>query len=225
MTSSNKKTFTDFFLDGKANVADVEFTKCKFAHCLIMAADVNNRATIQDVRLLNCSQERCLMQGPILRNVLVDGLNTKGQMPDILGAVFDRVTLRGKIDRLSIKPWVVERSQRAAFEEANAELYKHVEWALDISQLDCKELDIKGVPVDLVRRDPETQGIVTYDRVAQGKWKGLPFQDGRVRIRLEDVEGRKFPGALILALTRDPDRKKVLADLDMLRKEGIAEPD
>ncbi len=146
-------------------------------------------------------------------------------MPEILGAVFDRVTLRGKIDRLWIKPWVVEPTKQQEFDKANAELYKQVDWAVDISQLDCKEIDIRAVPAKLIRRDPETQAIVTFEKVLEGKWQGLPFQFGAFEIQLELAAKYKFPGVVLIAPKRELKAKKCLADIEMLRREGIAELD
>lgn len=154
VTRYEKKTFTDLSSRGKGTIADVEFVKCHFAHCVVVETGARSRCTVRNVRLVNCSQDRCYLLAPILEDVLVDGLNTKGQMPAVHGAAFNRVTLRGKIDRLWIRPDVVEPSRQEAIDKANAAFYKNVEWALDISQIDCKELDIRGVPVKLIRLDP-----------------------------------------------------------------------
>jgi len=48
------------------------------------------------------------------------------------------------------------RRQRI-FDEANAEYYSTVDWALDIGRGEFVELDLRSVPAHLVRRDPETE--------------------------------------------------------------------
>src|SRR5229473_836527 len=146
-----KKTFKDFRSKGKAEFDDIEFVKCHFVNCYLGERGASKRPVIRNVRLLNCSQDRCLLVAPILQDVVVDGLDTQKQMPQILGAVFDRVVLRGKIDRLWIKPSIVDPAKQEEIDKANAGLYKKVQWALDISEIDCKEIDIRGVPHQLVR--------------------------------------------------------------------------
>jgi hypothetical protein len=228
MNSFTKQKYEDFRVKDKKKFEDLEFVKCDFVHCLLGQQGVKKRCAVQNVRLLNCSQDRCTLYAPILRNVLVDGLNTKGQAPTINGAVFDQVTLRGKIDDLWIKPWVGNNpTEKETFHKANTELYKSVEWALDISQLDCKEIDLKGVPAGLVRRDPETQGIVTRANVLQGKWKKLRFKDGLFPVILEEAEESEeyeYPGVVLIAPKRAREFKDLVADLKMLRKAGVAEP-
>jgi hypothetical protein len=227
MTTYNKKKFSDLLFDSGEELRDAEFIKCHFAYCrcLLAEAATLHRCTIQGVRLLNCSQDRCLLEGPILQDVVVDGLDTKGQLPEILGAAFCHVVLRGKIDRLWIKPRTIEPSMQKLLDKANATFFTTVDWALDISQADCKQLEIKGVPIELIRRDPETQGIVTYKKAAEGRWKKLKFQHGLFEVVFEDLTESKHPGALLIAAKRSPAFKKLVADLEMLRNEGIAEPE
>src|SRR5713226_8278041 len=126
-----KKTFKDFRSKGKAEFDDIEFVKCHFVNCYLGERGASKRPVIRNVRLLNCSQDRCLLVAPILQDILVDGLNTKGQMPEIRGAALSQVTLRGKIDRLWIRPSVIEPSMQGEIDKANAKFYKDVEWALD----------------------------------------------------------------------------------------------
>jgi hypothetical protein len=225
MIKYTKKTFVDFFSNSRVEFADFEFVNCKFVNSAICSRDCSNRCTIRNVRILNCTQDRCLLEAPILQNVIVDGLNTKGQMPEVLGAVFDRVTLRGKIDRLWIKPSVVDPGKQADFDKANAEIYRKVDWAIDISMIDSKELYVSGVPVRLIRRDPETQAIVTYEKAAQGRWKNLRFHHGLFEVILDNLVEFKYPGAVLIADKRSLNFKKLVADLEMLHKEGIVEPD
>jgi hypothetical protein len=37
-----------------------------------------------------------------------------------------------------------------------AKAYQRIDWALDISELDCPDLSLKGVPPHLLRLDPAT---------------------------------------------------------------------
>ena len=92
--------------------------------------------------------------------------------------------------------------------------------AVDISGAEAKELYVEFVPVHLVRYDPQTQAIATYAKVANGKWKDLKFQSW-FGVALEGVVENKLDGCVLAAAKRSRDFKKELADLKMLRDEGI----
>ena len=114
MSTYRSNVFTDLLFKSGEHLRDVEFIKCTFSkcRCYVGEAATLTRCTIQNVHLLNCSQDRCLMEAPILQDSVIDGLNTKGQMLAIHGGVFCHVTLRGKIDRLRIRPDVTESSMQ-----------------------------------------------------------------------------------------------------------------
>jgi hypothetical protein len=122
---------------------------------------------------VNCHQRGCAIHGAIIENTVVDGLATHGQLLQIWGAVFNQVVLKGKIDRLMISADVLpsvllEEGDRQreiqAFRAADSLYYRNVEWALDISQGEFRELCLRGLPAHLVRRDPETQIVVTREK-------------------------------------------------------------
>ena len=89
------------------------------------------------------------------------------------GAVFKHVMFRGKIDLLMISPAIkggmAPPETQRAFDAANDQYYRGVDWALDISQADFVDCDIQRVPANLVRRDPETQVVVTRERAMRGE--------------------------------------------------------
>jgi hypothetical protein len=91
MTRFENKVFANVKSFGKTVCADMEFVKCQFAHCSATDAGVSDRCTIRNLRLVNCSQETCALTGPILQNVVVDGLKTRGEMLTIYGGFFDKL--------------------------------------------------------------------------------------------------------------------------------------
>jgi hypothetical protein len=101
-----------------------------------------------------------------------------------------------------------------------------VEWALDISQGEFKELDIRGVPGKLVRRDPTTQALVLREKALACDWRSLDFQDDVLPVGFESLEsGYNLSDYVIAAEKRNRRYRKTLADIEMLRSLGIAEPD
>ena len=221
--------------DSGSVFCDIEFRRCEFEHCLVsMTFDPSLRSTVRNVRLIGCSQFDCHLQCAIVEDVVVDGLATNGQVWQTFGAVFNRVVLRGKIDDVFISNDIqgdffmrekYRQQQVADFRVVNAEYYRHVEWALDISRAEAKDLCIHGVPTDLIRRDPETQAVISRAKAAEGDWRALDFKEKLVQVAIELFLHRDEPSTVLIVPKRDPKFRRCLDDLNLLRKAGIVEPD
>ena len=90
------------------------------------------------------------------------------------------------------------------FDESNAEYYRNVEWALDISQAEFEELCLRGFPVHLIRRDPETQIVMTREKALKGGWKHLEFQENLLPGLIDLFLQREEPATLLIAPTTSP---------------------
>lgn len=217
--------------DSGAVFSDIEFQRCYFEGCdLSITRDPALRSTIRKAKLLDCSQRGCGLHAAIVQDVVVDGFNTKGQLFQVWGAVFNRVVLRGNIGRVMISSVVDLMGERPevqkAFDEANARYYKKVKWALDISEASFAELDIRsGIPARLIRRDPETQVVVTREKAMEGKWRKLPLKDGLWKTALYLFLEGNDPDTVLVAPKRSRNFQKYLADLKTLQSAGVAEPD
>src|SRR6202021_28063 len=87
--------------DSTAVYEGLEFNRCYFqSYFLSLTSNPALRSTVRNVRLSECSQRGCTLYAAIVEDVLVDGFKTHGQLVRAHGAVFNRVVLRGKIDRL-----------------------------------------------------------------------------------------------------------------------------
>ena len=219
--------FVDY--DSNAEFADIEFRRCDFRGCLVSKTHQPSvRTTIRGISLIDCTENGCSIGTAIVEDVIVDTLRAPGLF-QCFGAVFKHVVLRGKFDRLMFSSAVDLLGQnpnlQQAFDEANAEYYRHVDWALDISQGEFKELDLRGVPGHLIRRDPETQVRVTRRRALEGAWRELPFEEvvtsGCITLMLQ----QELPDLVIIAPKRHRKFKHRLHDLQLLRQAGVAEPD
>src|SRR5262245_19174716 len=104
MKMFNNNEFESFYdRESGAVFSDMQFSSCYFESCaLSITGKPSNRSTVRNIRLLGCGQRGCRLDCALVENVLVDGFNTHGQLFQSWGAVFSRVTLRGKIDRLMI---------------------------------------------------------------------------------------------------------------------------
>jgi hypothetical protein len=163
-----------------------------------------------------------------LDEVLVDGLKTYTLL-QCWGAVFRHVTLCGRIGRIMISPVVAAAatlpSQQEAFDRANAEFYDRVDWALDVSEAEFEEGEIQGIPARLIRRDPDTQFVVTRENALRADWQHIDLSGTHWTTSLQFfVEGRDSDVVLV-APKRHRNFKKLLAGRQALRAAGIASAD
>jgi hypothetical protein len=214
--------------DSGAVVSEIVIEHCCFEGCVIsLTHDVRKRTTVRNVTLRSCKQLGCEICSAVLENVVLDGLDTSGQLLQTWAAAFRHVVLKGRIDRLMISPIVEvlskDPSLQKRFDEANRQLYETCDWALDIRDIECKELQIGGVPASKILRDPETQVVVTREVAASGGWRSLPFQEQLWPISLNlFLDREEDDDVVLIAGKRHRKFKQYLKDLDMLVEAGIA---
>lgn len=224
-----KHEFARFYdQDSGRTFSDIEFRKCSFLSSAIsITRKPELRSTVRNVKLIQCEQRGCALEAAVIEDVLVDGFKTNGLL-QTWGAVFKHVTLRGKIGRVMISPAVATGTataqQQRTFDEANAAYYAGVDWALDISEAEFDEVDIRRVPARLIRRDPVTQVVVTRDRAMEGRWRELDLGRtdwaGWIDLFLKDGD----PDLVLAAPKRHRKYRDLLDGLKMLRDAGVAEP-
>lgn len=204
---------------------DSRFEGCSFG----VTRDVRLRTTLRDSRVIQCHQRGCSVGPAIFEDVLIEGLGTDGQLLQAWGAAFKHVILRGAIDRLMLSPAVVLTDPGSAVNESfrvdNASYYGEVDWALDISQVEAKELEIQGVPARLIRRDPETQVMVTAKKAVELSFDKLNFGRSHWGFSIQFMLERGEHDIVLVAPKRSPKFKTLLDGLRMLREAGIAEAD
>jgi hypothetical protein len=229
MNIFEKKTFESFYdRNSGAVFSDLEFRKCRFVSCAIsITLDPRLRSTVRNVALDHCEALGCAIDPAILEDVMVDGLKTHNLQT--WGAVFKHVTLRGKTGRVMFSPAVfpgkATKEQQQTFDDANAAYYRAVDWALDVSQGEFEDCEIQCVPARLVRRDPETQVVVTRAKAARGEWRKLDLSKTHWQVSLDLLLQRGDQDAVLVAPKRNKKFKDLLAGLKLLRDAGVAEPD
>jgi len=224
------RTFSVRDADSGTVFSDAEFHRCYFEGCAISVTDDPGlRTTARNVKLIDCSQRGCTIYPGVFEDCLVDGLNSHGQMLQSWGAVFNRVVLKGKIDKIMISDDVDTLEEhpeiQRAFDKANADYYAGIDWALDISQAEFREIDLSGVPAHLVRRDPETQVVISRKRVLNVDWENLPFAHQFTPYFIAEVLQSGAESDVFVAPKRGASFRKLLQDVELLRKAGVAEPD
>jgi hypothetical protein len=223
------QTFERFYdQDSSAVFSDLEFRKCRFVSCTIsITLDPKLRSTVRNVNLVGCDYISGNLRPAIIENVTVEGLKTN-RLFQSWGAVFKHVTLKGRIGRVMfspvVAPSVANRDHQIAFDDANSAFYKTVDWAMDISQGEFEECEIQNVPAKLIRRDPETQVIVTRAKAARGEWRKLDLSKTHWAVSLDFFLNRGDQDIVLVAPKRNKRFPTLLDGLKMLRDAGVAEP-
>jgi len=227
-TVFQEQTFTKFFdQDSMRTFSDVEFRNCRFVNCRIsITKNPRRRSTVRDVRLTNCETRMCGVEAAIVEEVVVDGLKTNYPLR-IGGSVFKHVVLQGNIGRLivdsTVLPGKLTEAEQEAFDLANAAYYANVDWALDISEAKFRECDLRDIPSKLIRRDPETQVIIKREKALEESWRTLDLSSTYWATSLEVFLRRGSDDIVLVAPKSDPQYKRLLAGLMMLREAGVAE--
>lgn len=209
--------------------ADLCFKYCRFVSCSVSTTlSPRKRSLVQNICFYGCEVRGCMINPAIVEDVLISSLKTHTLL-QTWGAVFKHVKLEGNIGRIMtspfIAPGVTKPHQQAAFDKANAEYYQQVDWALDISEARFYECDIRGIPARLIRRDPQTQVVVTREKALVGDWRKLDlsrtFWSGWIELFLQE----DALDVVLVAPKRHPKFNDLLDGLKMLRDAGVAEPD
>jgi hypothetical protein len=190
------------------------------------------RPTIRNVSLKNTTAYACGVEGAILEDIVVDSTKA-GKAPVFLrGNVYKHVVLKGRLGPIEIRGkvfppshWPIEDQQRliAVWDKANAEYYTGVDWALDITNASFGSFSISGVPSRLIRRDPENTAVVTLERAKAGTWRNLALKRGLFFVVINMLLDDGYPDALLIACPRSTRFSEDLEDLELLRRQGIAE--
>lgn len=230
MRTFENEEFTSFYDDGGNVYEDLHFRKCTFISSSVsITYDPANRTTVRNVTLERCRVVGSSLRCAVVEDVLVDGLQTS-DLHQAWGALFKHVTLRGKIGRLMVTPLVGPRHrntpEQAAFDEQREAYYETIDWALDISEAEAVELELAGIPARLIRRDPETQAVVTRQAALSGEWRELErVQKTVLGLGIQQMLKHGDDDTVLVAERRARDFKQLLAGIQELRAAGVAEPD
>lgn len=224
------QTFSKFFdQDSNRTFADLEFRNCQFVNCHVsVTKNPRRRSMVRDVRLIGCETRQCGIEAAIVESVVIDGLKTNYPL-HINGAVFKQVVLKGSLGRLvidsTVLPGKLTEDEQAAFDEANAAYYKNVDWALDIREAEFRECDLRTIPARLIRRDPETQVVVKREKAVLESWRQIDLSNTYWATTLEVFLRRGSEDTVLVAPKSDPQYKRLLDGLKLLRDAGVAEAD
>jgi hypothetical protein len=160
---------------GGGSATDCRFINCQFVNSgFSLTSDPDHMSIARHIVLEDCHICNTDVGPSVLEDIEVVDLSTDGIF--IAWSPYLRhVTFRGKNGRLKINrsyscvDFDPEIQQRFLTERTR--FYEGTDWALDLSEAHFKEVDIVGVPVELIRRDPTRQFVVTRSRALQADWR------------------------------------------------------
>ncbi|WP_219906184.1 MULTISPECIES: hypothetical protein [unclassified Stenotrophomonas] len=164
MRNIDGQEFKMVFDQGGSVFEAVRIANSSFDNCgMSLSKHPSRMSSVRDVVVSNCKVINSEIGPTVFEDVQVEGLDVN---PVLLlwSCFYRRVCLVGKIGkiRVNIEPsaFCTDAGVLAEFAERRAAFYSSVDWALDISRARFVDFACKGVPLALIRRDPETQVIV-----------------------------------------------------------------
>jgi hypothetical protein len=210
---------------------DIEIVNCRFVACHFgdTAKSPAKRRRLERLIVRNCVASRNSGLGSVhLHDVTIDGLRTSG-VSTVAGAAFSEVVVRGRCGRFlvtALSPDIYGEPVASAFSDANEAIYQRVPWALDISDGIFDELDIRGIPVELIRRDPESQFVVRLKHVVdlQHVWRRLDLGATPWAGALDNMLHWKMPAKVLVAPKGRKEFDQWRDGLRKLQDIGVADP-
>jgi hypothetical protein len=142
------------------------------------------------------------------------------------GPVFKHVTLSGRISAIKINRELHAPALKSqvAWDESCMQYYAGIDWALDIREADFQGgISLEAIPGALVRRDPDTQVLVTRQQLVGSDWKQHVQNNGGLRVAIDwFLNGSLFNDCVLVAPKGARYFKDDLATFELLRREGIA---
>jgi hypothetical protein len=219
----------------KAGVFEnMELDQCTFDNASIRNhTDPVNRPVVRNIVVKDAAHAACTLFGVTVENVMVNNLKTMTGMPLFCWAcVFNHVELMGKITTIKINRFQfttaadpkLRKKAQAQWDAFTKKYYKSVDWALDLRLAQFTgDITLEAIPGSLIRRDEETQVLVTRQKLRESNWRELDFGETALDIALEWFwDESLFDDVVLVAEKKRKDFKEKLKVLRRLRKEGIA---
>lgn len=200
------------------------FERCVFEACsAAVYSHARERIRVNDVTLRNCEVRGGGIRGLAITESVVDGLVVKS-LPQVLGCTFHHVVIRGKINQLMIHHDLPTVYDQIPFAAAAGRLHAEIDWALDISELDSPDFEIRGIPSRLIIGDPDTQAVVPRYQAINDAWKDVDLSGTSFRIALEMLADSTWDDYILIAPRTGRSSLRAREVIAELISRGIAQP-
>lgn len=209
----------------------VRLGQCRFDNCSFsLVSSPDRRSMARNLHLRDCRVVNCDVGPAIVDEVVVENL----AINDLLicwGTLFRHVTLSGKLGSVKTNAMAhhdITPDKQASFDTERAAFYEAVDWALDISAATFTELDLRGIPARLIRRDPSRQFVLTRRKALEGNAPGHLSKAAEHWMFSVELFLRDGDEDRVLTVPHTGTRKRqaeLLEGLLELRRLGLVEPD
>ncbi len=213
------------------SLSNVNATDCAFNQCFVRGVS-RGWNVLSGIELQNVSHWNCAASGCVFEEVSLTNLKKTGSAPLYLNAsAFRHVTMVGnisglKINRSELATLTSEEDRRWRDEEVKA-FYASTDWALDISLAKFPNgATFEAIPGDKIVRNRETQALIRREALSAIDWRALDYRRTAIDIAIGWFEeGSLFDAVVVVPRSSAKYCKTDDAVIEMLRREGIAEPD
>ncbi len=179
------------------------------------------------MELCGATQRACFLYGVCIEDCSIHALKKLGRIPLFFWApVFKHVTLSGRLSGIKINRLLepIPKKSQAAWDASCKAYYEDVDWALDIRHAKFQGgISFEALPGSLIRRDPETQVLVSRESLAAVDWKRMVQQHPAVGVAIDwFLEGSLFTDVVLVASKGASYFRDELGVLELLRREGVA---
>ena len=207
----------------KSSVSHFHIERCTIEACsLSVSRDAVDRLVASDCEFIDSKVRGGGIRGVHLRDITLRNVRLSS-MPQILGCVFERVTLAGKVNQVMIRADLPTVDHPRVFEDAAMIAYQNIDWAIDISDLDCPDLSIQGVPGDLIRRNSERQVVVTRERAILAPWREADLSDTNFSVAITQMLRLGWSQVVLSAARSGPHQARTRAALHELIALGVTD--
>jgi hypothetical protein len=233
MKRIEKEYFEHIGLQEHELIDNTWFKNCSFYGCDFSdrISFPNERSVIRNTVFEGCTiDNNCGIGNGILESVECINFKTKGIL-FCLGTLFDRVSFSGKCGNFLLSSHTVDRAihggedlskkQIKSFNQSANDFYKGIEWALDISKAEFKELELDpSIPAKLVRRNPETQLLILKENIDVERIQQHPHICSLFKRYLRS---NQYDQIIVAGTISNKRINEELESIRVLREEGIAE--
>ena len=223
---------TSYVLDDL--LEDVAIRACRFAMFQHpMQRDPGDRPTLRRITVERCHFTASEIGPIILEDSTIDTVwfhRAQWGPQRLAGCAFKHVVIkgpiRGGVQFVASLDWLLHHPEEPAIDDpamrANADYYAGVDWALDISRAEFTGVDISasGIPANLVRRDPETQVVITRASITNGDWRAA-CEGSAQWVSIERFIQTGFSDAVLIAEKRSKQFEADVAAFRRLRDLGV----
>lgn len=227
------KPITGYQATAGTVVQDIRLEQCEIFGCRVeISPDPRRRPLFRDVAVVDAAVSPAELGAAAIEESTVQNVRTFGELLRVEGCVFRHVTIRGDLEMAIIDNRIDPRyppGLASVYERANAEYYAELEasgeWALDISEA-SGSFEIRGIPASVIRRDPETQIVMTFEQALTTDWASLSVPGassvlGQIHLLLSNG----WRDVVLIAQRGTKDFKQDLKILRKVQAMGAALPD